>query len=213
MKTTNTLILIALSTLILSSCTMEKRLYNKGFHVSWNKKYKTANSQDEKNEVYASERDENRSENKVESPVQSADVSLNDDALVSVDVSSERESDFTETVAAIHNSETNNATPQIEEKAQEKTTSRQSVKQKKQKAKAKTAADGSESGGSSQVVALILVILVGVLGIHRFYLGHIGIGILMLLTCGVCGILALVDLIRIITGDLKPKYGEYTETL
>jgi TM2 domain-containing membrane protein YozV len=60
---------------------------------------------------------------------------------------------------------------------------------------------------------LVLVLLAGVLGIHRFYLGHIGIGVLMILTAGCCGILALIDLIRIITGDLKPKGGEYTETL
>lgn len=69
------------------------------------------------------------------------------------------------------------------------------------------------NGGKSQIVALILVLLVGVLGIHRFYLGYPGVGILMLLTAGVCGILALIDLIRIITGDLKPRDGGYSETL
>jgi len=35
----------------------------------------------------------------------------------------------------------------------------------------------------------------------------------MIFTAGLCGILALVDLIRIVTGDLKPNGGEYTETL
>jgi len=35
----------------------------------------------------------------------------------------------------------------------------------------------------------------------------------MLLTGGVCGILALIDLIRIITGDLKPRNGDYSEKL
>jgi TM2 domain-containing membrane protein YozV len=68
-------------------------------------------------------------------------------------------------------------------------------------------------GGKSQLVALILVIFVGVLGIHRFYLGYTGIGILQLLTGGGCGIWALIDLIRIATGDLKPKDGDYTEKL
>lgn len=69
------------------------------------------------------------------------------------------------------------------------------------------------TGGKSQVVALILVLLVGYLGAHRFYLGYTGIGILMLLTVGLCGILTLIDLIRIITGDLQPKGGEYETTL
>jgi hypothetical protein len=68
-------------------------------------------------------------------------------------------------------------------------------------------------GGKSQLIALILVILVGGLGIHRFYLGYTTIGIIQLLTAGGCGIWALIDLIRIITGDLKPKDGDYAEKL
>lgn len=61
----------------------------------------------------------------------------------------------------------------------------------------------------SQVIALILVLLVGGLGIHRFYLGYTWQGIVQLLTLGGLGIWVLIDLIRIITGDLKPKNGEY----
>lgn len=68
-------------------------------------------------------------------------------------------------------------------------------------------------GGKSQLIALILVILVGGLGIHRFYLGYTTIGIIQLLTAGGCGIWALIDLVRIITGDLKPKDGDYAEKL
>lgn len=64
----------------------------------------------------------------------------------------------------------------------------------------------------SQGVALILVLLVGILGIHRMYLGYVGIGIIQLLTLGLCGIWTLVDFIMIITGDLKPKNGEYKKT-
>ena len=73
--------------------------------------------------------------------------------------------------------------------------------------------DSRSSGGKSQIVALILCFLLGGLGIHRFYLGYVGIGIIQLLTLGGCGIWALIDLIRIITGDLKPKDGEYETTL
>ncbi len=74
-------------------------------------------------------------------------------------------------------------------------------------------ANGTGSSGKSQTIALVLVLLLGGLGIHRFYLGYIGIGIIQLLTLGGCGIWALVDLILIITGDLKPKGSEYEETL
>lgn len=45
--------------------------------------------------------------------------------------------------------------------------------------------------------------LVGVLGIHRFMIGDTTNGILMLLTLGGCGIWALIDLIRILTGEMS----------
>jgi TM2 domain-containing membrane protein YozV len=68
-------------------------------------------------------------------------------------------------------------------------------------------------GDKSQLIALLLVILVGGLGIHRFYLGYTWQGIVQLLTAGGCGIWWLIDLIRIVTGDLQPKNGTYTTTL
>jgi TM2 domain-containing membrane protein YozV len=74
-------------------------------------------------------------------------------------------------------------------------------------------ATSAPMGGKSQVIALILVLVVGGLGIHRFYLGYTWQGIVQLLTAGGCGIWWLIDLIRIITGDLKPKDGEYETTL
>lgn len=67
--------------------------------------------------------------------------------------------------------------------------------------------------GYSQIIALVLCILLGPIGLHRFYLGYYMEGVLMILTAGGCGIWWLIDLIRIVTGDLKPKYGDYTETL
>jgi hypothetical protein len=69
------------------------------------------------------------------------------------------------------------------------------------------------AGDKSQVIALILVLLVGGIGIHRFYLGYTWQGVVQLLTAGGCGVWALIDLIRIITGDLQPKDGSYSKTL
>ena len=71
----------------------------------------------------------------------------------------------------------------------------------------------AEADGKSQLVALLLVLFIGILGIHRFYLGYTWQGIVQLLTLGVCGIWTLIDTIRIITGDLGPKDGPYSETL
>jgi TM2 domain-containing membrane protein YozV len=74
-------------------------------------------------------------------------------------------------------------------------------------------ANTTHGGGKSQLIALLLVILVGGLGIHRFYLGYTWQGVVQLLTLGGCGVWALIDLIRIITGDLKPKDGDYDTKL
>ena len=68
------------------------------------------------------------------------------------------------------------------------------------------------NGGKSQVVALLLCFFFGWIGVHRFYLGYTGVGILMFFTGGLFGILTLIDFIRIIVGDLKPKGGEYGST-
>ena len=67
--------------------------------------------------------------------------------------------------------------------------------------------------GKSQLIALLLAFFLGGLGIHRFYLGYTWQGVVQLLTAGGCGIWALIDFIRIITGDLKPKDGEYGSKL
>lgn len=71
----------------------------------------------------------------------------------------------------------------------------------------------SAASGKSQLTALLLAIFVGSIGIHRFYLGYTWQGVVQLLTFGACGIWSLIDLIRIITGDLKPKNGGYSKTL
>jgi TM2 domain-containing membrane protein YozV len=68
------------------------------------------------------------------------------------------------------------------------------------------------NGGKSQLVAFLLAFFLGYLGIHRFYLGYIGIGIIQLLTGGLC-IWAFIDWIRIITGGLQPKNGQYGTTM
>ena len=57
------------------------------------------------------------------------------------------------------------------------------------------------------VPALLLCLLLGGLGVHRFYVGKIGTGILMLFTLGGLGIWALIDLIVIAVGSFKDKNG------
>ena len=57
------------------------------------------------------------------------------------------------------------------------------------------------------VPTILLCFFLGMFGIHRFYVGKIGTGILMLLTFGGFGIWTLVDFIVIVCGNFKDKGG------
>lgn len=62
-------------------------------------------------------------------------------------------------------------------------------------------------GEKDWLTTLLLCIFVGTLGVHRFYTGHIGTGIVQLFTLGGCGIWTLIDLIMIATGEFKDAEG------
>ncbi len=57
------------------------------------------------------------------------------------------------------------------------------------------------------VPTLLLCFFLGFLGVHRFYVGKIGTGILMLLTLGGLGIWSLIDFIIIVVGSFKDSEG------
>jgi TM2 domain-containing membrane protein YozV len=58
------------------------------------------------------------------------------------------------------------------------------------------------------VPTLLLCFFVGFLGVHRFYVGKIGTGILQLLTFGGFGIWTMVDFIMIVVGNFRDKDGQ-----
>lgn len=71
------------------------------------------------------------------------------------------------------------------------------------------AVDGSSfrTSPKNRTVALILCILFGLLGIHQFYVGKIGKGVLYLFTGGLLGIGYFIDIIKIATGTFTDFMG------
>ena len=67
--------------------------------------------------------------------------------------------------------------------------------------------DAANISPKSRLVALLLCFFLGPLGVHRFYVGKVGTGVLMLITLGGCGIWMLIDLILIVVGSFKDKEG------
>jgi hypothetical protein len=68
-------------------------------------------------------------------------------------------------------------------------------------------ATGQPVSDSSRLAATLLCAFLGVLGVHRFYVGKVGTGVLQVVTFGGLGIWALVDLIIILVGSFRDKQG------
>lgn len=56
--------------------------------------------------------------------------------------------------------------------------------------------------------ALILSLFLGVYGIDRFYIGHTGLGVGKLLTCGGAGIWAIIDWFKITSATKQVNYNK-----
>ena len=62
--------------------------------------------------------------------------------------------------------------------------------------------------GKDWLTTLLLCFFLGAFGVHRFYTGHTGIGVVQLLTLGGCGIWSFIDFIIIIMGNFKDSNGQ-----
>jgi hypothetical protein len=66
---------------------------------------------------------------------------------------------------------------------------------------------GEPISPKSRLAAALLAWFLGFLGVHRFYVGKVGTGVLMILTLGGLGIWVLVDIIMILVGSFRDKEG------
>lgn len=66
-------------------------------------------------------------------------------------------------------------------------------------------------GYKDPTIMLVISILVGELGVDRFLLGEIGLGVLKLITCGGCGIWWLIDVILIMKRTREHNAFEFNK--
>ena len=73
--------------------------------------------------------------------------------------------------------------------------------------RASPAWDGEGESPYPRLPILILCVLFGWLGIHRFFVGKVGTGVLMLVTVGGLGIWVVIDVILIVFGQFRDREG------
>jgi hypothetical protein len=191
----------------MTSCTIDKRMHMDGYHVEWNGSHHDKSNQ---HAAAAPATTSLRSE-AAEIEIVTAD---NADQLIVAQPAVEAPAMITPssnasviTVAEAPAANAKIITAATDKSAAVTAPSAENPKDQVSKAPEKSKAKAAPAeGGKSQVVALVLCIFLGFLGIHRFYLGYTGLGVLYLLTAGLFGIGWLIDIILlIIPNGLTPK--------
>lgn len=195
------LVLATFALVFFASCTIEKRQHMSGYHFEWNGKKENSLSV------------ENKSQLLEQNPIGNGET-LQASIVEEVELITEEASATnkvgvlipttpvylkTETKSHVVGELSKDSRFAIQESNQEVTTSE------------KANASATSSSDKSWLIALLLCFFLGGLGIHRFYLGYTGIGVLMLLTGGVFGLLVIIDFVRILIRDLGPKEGSYND--
>jgi TM2 domain-containing membrane protein YozV len=208
MKTAKKLFVFGvLVSMFLSSCTMQKCVYSKGYYVDWfgNKSNGAVNKHSLAEQSTSTSLNVSRGQEELTARIQEVDEVNGNSEMDFLMASNEESIIVVQSPSMVTASKLSAAKLALQ--------ANQFLKNEITEVKAEAPVMAKPNGGKSQLTALLICIFVGGLGIHRFYLGYTGIGIIQLLTLGGCGLWALIDLIMIITGDLKPNGGEYDKTL
>ena len=208
---------IAITILFINSCSVERRYHRKGFNVNWNhislrskneKNLSTCNNEIDNN-INVLENNTVDQLSNYESLNESNLSSSNDNIIIlnenkpyeNSSVLNEVKDQWKSSRLTIENNQKNDNG--LAERFK-------SINKNDLKKHSKKTIENDEKE-YSWTAAILLCFFLGVLGIHRFYLGHIGMGVLYLLTGGLCGIGALIDFILLLTGGLKPKNGKFKD--
>ncbi len=202
----------------LTSCTMQKRVYTSGYHIEWlngnNATAKQNNSQTEEQKnvnkttiaTVSTINEEKMSNNKT----QNTEINSENNNPVAT-VNENFVASSTNDPSVYTSQKTNNWYGSPAQKNSNTQNDAKTILKQSTTNTENTTSENTKSGGKSWIAALLLCLFLGALGIHRFYLGYTWQGVVQLLTAGGLGIWALIDFIRIITRDLQPKDGHYTD--
>ena len=195
-------LLIAMVAILVSSCstnaTFSKRYHSRGFNIAWG-----GGSDANNNPV-------KQTPKKVKAKSDVVAVAQNTDNVTVQSVKSTEntamEASTVNTTVVSNNILAKNEVATLKNATQTSTHAVKLSTVVSKKAKLTPVSSVSNKALSQEIdwVAFILCFFLGGLGIHRFYLGYPLIGVLQILTLGGFGIWILIDLIRIITGDLGP---------
>ena len=195
-------LLIAMVAMLVSSCstnaTFSKRYHSRGFNIAWG-----GGSDANNNPV-------KQTPKKVKAKSDVVAVAQNTDNVTVQSVKSTEntamEASTVTTAVVSNNILAKNEVATVKNATQTSTHAVKLSTVVSKKAKLTPVSSVSNKALSQEIdwVAFILCFFLGGLGIHRFYLGYPLIGVLQILTLGGFGIWILIDLIRIITGDLGP---------
>jgi hypothetical protein len=176
----------------MASCTIQKRVYMNGYSIKWNKNH---------NDVTEALSEANQ--NGLESNLDQLQESIKQDQFVESEIASisnDNSSIILKHSPVLLNNKSNNSLNTENLPISEKIILSKGETKKSKKS------PSVAGGGKNQIVALLLCIIFGLIGIHRFYLGYTGLGLLYLFTFGLFGIGWLIDLILlIIPNGLTPK--------
>lgn len=208
------MIISAMASIIaLSSCTMEKQHYSAGYNIQWNSKAHASKLKQAENKTdeIASQKVVNEEKSDVSNVSNFSEASIKTESSSSIS-ESESASINNESIAILpQNRIVLNSNVKKSTLTNEQLTSgvKTKINKKNNTTQPKSTNETKGGGDRSWLVALLLCFFLGGLGLHRFYLGYNGLGLLMLFTGGFFGVLWLIDFFRILIHSLKPKNGDY----